>query len=396
MELAYNYQARNPRGKLSTGLTYAPSRALAYARLKRNGFTPYSVKLNVVQSVKGVIWREFDPKELARFYGTIGRRLKAGKPMIEGLDGAIEYVQDERLRQAIMMMRQAVLDGQSEWKAMELSDFPPRDCRVVRSTSEANKAGDAFVGLSEEISRVTEMRQAMSSIFRMPVIMTFIMYAFFYVTLVWLAPGIAKFLKSTNLRIRLSWFNQAYFDFATVFNEHLVLSSIVYWTVPVLLFFLARSDYFKRLLDKIPRLRSISVKSDHASLWRSYALLYDAAIPVKESCRILAKAAKRSDSRESFDKMAQAIDAGYPESEAVARSGFPAFVVNGVRSAVSSSSLTVGLLDMVTTLEEDVRVATQILQENAKILSVLLMALGLALLFMVTYYPMASTVLSNL
>jgi type II secretory pathway component PulF len=396
LERAYNYQARTPKGKLISGLIYAENRPLGFSKLKRNGFAPVTLEINIPATLSGLISSDFSQPELARFYHTLGRRMKNGKAIIEGLSAASEYVTDQRLKQAILVMKQATTDGQNEFQAMTAAGFPNRDAMVVKATSSAGNTGEAFISLALEIQRVHDLRKSVKSIFRMPIIMMFMMYGFFYGSIRWVAPMTMGFLKNLNMKLNLGAFNQGYFDFATFFNENVWMASAAYFAVPVGVIYAVKSEWFRKALDKIKRLRDISVKSDMAALWNSFGMLYDAAIPVKEICRILADAATRQDSRANFRKLGRFVESGRAIEDAIQVSGFPSFVVSGVRASDSGGNLVEGLKDMVKNLEEDVFSMTEILKENVKILALLIVASGVTLIFFVTYFPIISSVLSAL
>lgn len=396
MDYAYKYKARTPRGKLLDGIVYARNRALAFSKLKKNGFQPITLDFNLDHTLKSAVSPDFNQSELARFYSTIGRRINNNRSFMEGLDSAIEFITDPRLRQAVMVMRQAAQDGQTEKESMITAEFPSRDAMVIAAASRSGNTGDAFISLSKEIAQAHSMRKAIAAIFRMPIIMAFLMYCFFYGALVWVAPMTLKFLKNLSVKSQMSAFNKAYFAFAEAFNSNVVMSSAVYFTIPVLLFFFFRSQFFSDMKDNVKRLKMISQKADQAILWNSYALLYDAATSSREACAILANAAKRQDSRLSFQRLGRFLDSGRTLDESVKPSEFPDFVVTGVKSAVSSGNIVEGIKDMVKNLDEDVLTLTETLKENVKTLATLLVACGVALIFFVTYYPIVSSVLSAL
>ena len=396
MDYAYTYKARTPRGKLLDGFVFARSRALAFSKLKKNGFQPISVDFSVEQTIRNFFSPDFNQAELSRFYATIGRRMNNNRSFLEGLDAAIEFITDPRLRQAIMVMRQAAQDGQTEKESMLSAEFPTRDAMVIGAAGRSGNTGDALIDLSKEIAQAHAMRKAVKQIFRMPTMMAIMMYGFFYGALVWVAPMTMKFLKNISSGLNMSAFNKAYFAFAELFNSNLFLSSAAYFTVPVLVFMFLRSQTFSDIKDRSRKLRMISQKTDQAVLWNSYALLYNAATPSREACQILSKASKRLDSRESFQKLARFLDAGRTLDESVKPSGFPDFVVTGVKSAASSGNVVEGIHDMVRNLDEDVVTLTETLKENVQTLAVILMASGVGVIFFVTYYPIVSSVLSNL
>src|SRR5690606_38638821 len=106
-----------------------------------------------------------------------------------------------------------------------------------------------------------------------------------------IAPMTLSFLKQTNLRLNFNPFINAYFDFVRYFEQAPVLNSVLYFAAFGALVWAFRRPAVKRQLDRIPILLNISTKADQASLWNSFLLLYDAAIPAKEAARVVAEAA---------------------------------------------------------------------------------------------------------
>ncbi len=395
MDIAYRYTAKTSRGQKITGVIHAQNKPLAFSKLKKGGFLPLKVQASVGDTLSGWLRPSFDKQELSRLYITVGRRLKNGKSLVEGLEAASEYIQDNRLRQAVLMMRQSVLDGQSEFQSMQAAGFPRRDTLVIRSTAETGKTGESFMALGDEIARIEALRRSVASTFRMPAMMAVFMVLFVWAALMFIAPATMSFLKQTGLKLNFSPLIASYFKLVALFHKQEVVSSVVYFGLFGSIGYFLRTDSFKAFLDKFKTLRTLSVKSDHAALWNSFALLYDAAVPAREAAVIVGDSAKRADSKQAFLKMAKMVESGRSLEDATASAGFPQFVVSGVSSAASGGDMVAGLNDLVRNLEEDVRVLTGVLQENAKIASVLAMGAGVLIVFVFTYYPMIASVMSN-
>lgn len=395
MNWGYKYTARSERGQQIEGFIEATDLASAYVRLKKLGLRPTSVRFDLGHTFHLVRGGEFDPAQLARLYTTLGRRIKNGRSLVEGLTSAVEYLTDPRLKQAVITMAQAIQDGQNEYQAMTAAGFSKRDAMVIRSTAEAGRTGETFLNLAEELTRTNSLRRSVRQVFFLPIAMAVFMYAFFFFALWQIAPATMKFLKQTNLQIKLNSFNQAYFDFADWFHANMLIGFGAYLTAPFLLVLFLRSRSFKKLIDSLPSVRTLSLKSDHATLWNSFSLLYDAAVPVRVACSLLADAATREDSRRSFLRLAKRIDAGLPVEEAVQGCQFPQFIVAGVRSAASGGDLSAGLQDLVRNLEEDVTTATEVLKEKVKLASIVFVAIGILFTAAVSYFPVAGTVLGN-
>lgn len=395
MKRGYKYTARSGRGQQIQGYLEAPDLAAAYARLKRLGLKASTVRFDLGHTLHLLKGGQFDPTQLARLYTTLGRRIKNGRSLVDGLAAASEYISDPRLKQAVLTMHQAIQDGQSEYQAMMTAGFPKRDAMVIRSTAEAGRTGDTFLNLAQELTRTNSLRRSIKQVFFLPIAMAIFMYGFFFFALWKIAPATMSFLKQTGLRINLNAFNQAYFDFAAWFHDHLAIGIAGYIAFPVMLVAFLRSRAFKRLIDRLPSVRAMSLKSDHATLWNSFALLYDAAVPIRDACKILAEAAAREDSQRSFLRLGGRIDAGLPIEDAIQGCGFPPFVVAGVRSAASGGDLSAGLQDLVRNLEEDVLTATEVLKEKVKLASIIFVAVGILVTAAVSYFPVAGAVLGN-
>lgn len=396
IEKAYTYKAKTPKGKIISGVVYAPSYPLAFNKLKRAGFTPLEAKLNVSDTVNAIGQKDFLTPELARLYQTLGRRLNNGKSILDGLEGSVEYLADPKLKQAAMLMRQSIADGQTTSEAMLNAGFPKRDAMVIRATEESGRTGATFLALSAELKRTDALRRGMAAIFRMPKIMGIMMLVLMYGALVGIAPETMKFFEKTGIKMKMNAFTDFYFELAKVVNENVFISTVIYLSIPLGLIYLHRIGLTRSLLDKMKRVRDVSVKSDHVTLWASFNLMYDASVPVKEVCRMVAKSAKREDSTLSFNRMAKLIEGGQSLEEAIGKVGFPDFVVAQVKSATSSGDIVMGLNEMVTNLDEDVNTSMQILQENAKVWSILVSGVGITLLFFMSYFPILSSVLSNI
>ena len=393
MELAYRYHALDSRNKPVSGLVYAQGADLAYAKLKRNGFRPTQVSVSLPSSLRNVVAPGFDGRDLARFYRTLGRRLLNGRSIDEGLLSASQFVRDEKLKQAALMMRQAILDGRRENEAMLFAGFARRDAMVIRAAEKSGRAGEMFLSLAQEVERTSTLRGSVKALFRMPLIMMLTMYGFFFVVIHWITPRTMVFLA--NIGAKLPAFNERYFAFAQAFNDHLALATLLYAAFPLALLLFLRSHAFARLLDGVRTLREISVKADYASLWTGFALLYDAAIPPMEAARTMKEAAEREDSRLAFARLEKLLYTGIYLESAVERAGFPLFVADGVRAATTGGNIVEGLRDMTNDLSEDVFNLTQRLRENLTLVSLLILAAAVVLFFFLSYYPMISVAMKN-
>lgn len=393
MELAYRYRATDARSRIVHGVVFAPDADLAYTKLKRNGFQPADVGFSALASLRNLVHPGFDGRDLVRFYRTLGRRAVNGRGLDEGLAAASQFVRDEKLRQAALLMRQALLDGRRESEAMRQAGFARRDAMVIRAAEKSGRAGEMFLSLANDVERAMTMRQSVRQIFRIPLMMMCLVYAFWYIVIHWLSPRTMLFLE--NIGAQLPTFNKLYFAFATLFNEHIVVSTTLYLLLPFAGYALFKSRLWHRVIDAMASVRELSLKSDYAALWHGFALLYDAAIAPVEAAKTMADAAERPDSRAAFTRLERLLFSGAYLDTAVERAQFPDFVIDGVRAAVASGNVVAGLNDMTQDLSDDVQSLTRRLREDWSLISLLVMAGLVVVFFFMSYYPMIAVAMKN-
>lgn len=397
MDKAYDFQAKNRNRELVNGVVYAEDADTAYVKLTKMSYSPSTVPtLNLSYTIRNFLSRDFDKKELARFYKSMSKRLKQGRSVPEGLDQAVEFIDDPKLKQALIMMRQFVLEGNTLASAMNMAGFPTRDVEVIRSTAVAGKQSESMERISQEILRAHILRKSISSVLRIPIAILFIMYSAFYGIIVFIAPGISKFFKESLNNVKLPAFAEIFYNFAAVFKQNLVFSTTIYISVLIGLVLFVKSSIFKRLIDKIKLVKTISERTDMSNLWTSFSMLYDAGINTEETCQMLSNAALREDSRECFVNMRRYLRSGLKIPLAVEKSGFPDYIKKGVMAAESSGDLVGGLEDLADDLATDVEEYTAKLKDSIQLVSVAILSAFILLFFMVSYYPIVSATLSQI
>jgi type II secretory pathway component PulF len=140
----------------------------------------------------------------------------------------------------------------------------------------------------------------------------------------------------------------------------------------------------------------ISEKSDMASTWTAFGLLYDAGVPPYECAKIVKRAGRRVKSQEAWSSLESNFLAGLGISEAVDKSLFPPYIVSALKAADSSgSSIPEEVKGITVMLEEDVTLLTERFQMVADLWIKLLLAGCVFLAAQVTILPYLRMVISN-
>lgn len=398
LELAYKYSAQASLGQSMTGVVFAESSDFAFIKLRRAGLSAQRLTLDPGATLSGWLHSRFNQRDLARFYGTIGKRINNGRSLIEGLLPAAEFVDDPRLKQAVLVIQQSVSDGAPLSRAMTVAGFEIRDAMAIRASEESGKTGDAFLSLSADVARRERLSSQLKSMFFLPQIMLVALYISGFAAVWLLAPKLERFMGAVNMgRDRpMDPMQAAYFEISHWVNEHLLLA-IPLWILPaVLLVWWVRSGRYEKVIDKVESWRLISEKSDMSSTWTAFGLLYDAGVPPYECARIVKTAARREKSRLSWGTLERSFLAGMRIAEAVAKSGFPPYIVSAIKAAESSgSSIPDEIRGICLTLEEDVSLLTERFKMVADIWIKILLAVCIFGAAQVTILPYMRLVITN-
>lgn len=398
----FTAQASNAGGKRKIqGMVQARSEGYALGRVKRMGFKRPQVRVNAMQTLSSgfgwIVHSDFDLRDKARLYETLGKRLQRDGSLLAALDSAQEYLQDGRLKGAVAILAAQVNDGQPLLAAMQTAGFSLRDSMVVRALSESGNAHQAFTDLAAEARTRYQRDTALSSALRMPILMMLVLYLALPAFFLGLGPKIIKFFKrlgtqNTNIPDSI----KIIYGLVDWVNANVQIAALIYIAMGLGAIALWKSSIWSTLALKIKAFRDLSLKSEHASIWSVYGLMYAAGIPGQDICTVLKPATQLRSTSEALARMSKRLAAGSDDRDAVQSAGFPKFVVAGYRAARDSGSLSDGLKSFSAMLNEDIELLTAQTKAWLQLMSLVIMAFAVLGIFYVVYYPIAGPVLNSL
>jgi type II secretory pathway component PulF len=393
----YSFSAKTSERTAVTGLIAARSSSLAHHRIKKIGLNHISVRVDPMESIKELFGAQANQRQLTMFYRVLGQRLKTGEGNVNAaLEQAQSFLLDGRLKSMVAIFHASLGEGSDLNTAMLAAGFDEREAMVVKALSDGAERGEAFLSLASEVEAREALRRRFSSMLRMPKFVGGFAYAMMPGYVFLLAPKTAHFLADLGNEIQISPGIEAFYRGVGVLIAHPVAFALVYCALPAGLIWLARTEWFRLQLERIPMVRDISEKRDHATLWHSFALMYKGGIPQGDALRTLARTVNRIDTRRSLTIAARRLSSGDDEIRAITNAKFPPWAVAGFRGAKLSGDLSDGLLRFAKTVKEDLDFAVDNLAHYSQVGSVIVMAVIVLFFFLVTVYPMIAPVLSNL
>ena len=398
MDKVYRYIAKDSYGDTRKGVVVGGSKDEATATLVRAGLRPNMLSLDLGRSLSVMTSREIAPRELGRFYRSMGNRIKAGSNIVDGIQRMAEFTDDVRMETALSLAAEAMRNGMSLGEAMRTAGLPERDAMAVSAMEHSGQIDEIFQTLSEDVTRAGELKRKINRIIYIPLAFLFLAYAMVYGATAFLTPKMLAKVTEIVGADKLPPFSRRVYEFTDWANNNLIIYTAIYVAVGVAVVMFFRNQRIKRFfVRKIGILEKLSQFADHARLWRSFALLYEAGTNPASSAEMIGKGAMRDENRLNFSRMGAQMRTGMDLGEAVRRSNFPEFVISSVSAAATQhGNVPDTLIRFSDELYEDVDVLSGKLQDQVTILMTFFMGFVLLAFFLFTYYPMLAAVMSQL
>lgn len=392
MDIAFKFMALNSADNQLKGIIYGPTSNIVWHKLKKAGLRPQKLVLDPVSTLTGLISTDFDQHDLAMFYDTIGKRILTGRPLGEGLDSAATFILDPRLRQASLLTAQSVMDGAPMSSAMQTAGFSIRDCMAIRAAENSGRQGEAFIAMGGDVSRRAMLTSKLKVMFAMPIIMITGMYAAVWASAFYMIPKIMKFAGALGPQAMKSMESPAQlmmFGLSDWTHSQTAFSLMVWTAIPLTIFILWQKGVIAELADYIKSWKEISEKSDMASSWTAFAMLYEAGVTPFEAARTVKPSAKRVHTQRMFGLLDKSFLSGYMVDEAVRRSEFPEYIVTSMKAAASAGSpLPDEIKAMCQRLQSDVELMTTRFQKKMEFWSLVLLGVMAMVFFSATIGPL--------
>ena len=384
------------RGRPVQGLLFGPGRAEVRARLRVAGISRVRVSIDAAATLSSWVRPGFDPLELEGFYNYLGRAIERGYARVPALSDAAEIVQDLRLRSAICVVRDLVQEGAALGRAMSAAGFPERDHRMMGAGEESGQLAATLEALAREVRREADLQRGLRRLLLSPSIVAFAAYVLAYCALVLLSPALGRVFADNERVLHLPGYARDYYEFVRGFNEHLGISSALYLGAGLATLAFVRSAACHALMERlVPGLARIAELGEMSQMWGAFSVMTRSGLGHASIARLLAAAARRTETRRRFRHFEQQCLLGVATDRAVERAGFPRYVVSGVRAACGAGALAEGTGDLAGRLALQVAILTQRAQVLVGAASAFLGALVVLGFAAITILPQMTTLLGS-
>lgn len=340
MEKVFHYLAKTNASNSTEGMIVAPDEESAFSILRQRGLQPMAVDFSFNDTTNLFLAPNFAPEALALYYVGLGLRLKNGMDALDAVEDMRDQPSHFRVKLCANELANHMRSGMKLGQAMEKAGFPARDCSIIQALEQGAKTAVGFENISKDYQRTANIQKKINGMLIEPTFMAVVGMIAIWATMVFAVPIFQKvFREIASAGVHMPAYAKGFYDFSDLFDSHVAMNSVLYFSAFVAVAFFLRSRAFKKLLDQISTLRRFSEMVDNAALWGGFRLLIDTSISPLAIPEMLAKSAHRADSRQAFEALGIMIKRGQKYHEAIRQAGFPPYIGKDAASAMSAPGI---------------------------------------------------------
>ncbi|MBT3277819.1 MAG: type II secretion system F family protein [Phycisphaerales bacterium] len=220
----YQYIAKNSAGESVDGEITAETEALALRMLSDGGLFVVSIaEASAASDLLGRGGKKIRPRDVGATLSKLADLLRAGVPILQGLDVLIKTTRNETLLAVLTDIRERVSQGTSfhESLAAHPSVFPPLYRSMVHAGEEADFLADVLEQLAGFIERQDELRNRVVGMMVYPMVLVTIGVVGLAAILVFLVPKFRDAFEAGDSE--LPWITQMLFGASDALLNHFPL-----------------------------------------------------------------------------------------------------------------------------------------------------------------------------
>ena len=336
--------------------------------------------------------RKVKDKDIILFNQELVALIKAGYPILKGLDAITARVKNVHLREILIKVTGEVKRGKALSEAFlpyEKLFSPVYTASLMAGEKSGNLAGS--IGRYIQYAKViTQTRARIKSAMTYPTIL--IVFSFILIGLLvnFVLPNFADFYKS--FEAELPWITRLIMAFALIMSRHWYILVAAFLAVAFLIYRLRRRPDFRFHLDRaklrVPYGRTIWLESGISLFSRTLGLLLEAGISLLAAIGIAIQAVPNAWIVKHMEDVPDHIKNGEVLSESLTSAGtFPALALDMVRIGESSANLQGMLGDMADFYDERVRGKIETLVTLIEPVVIIMMGLVVAAMLLSVHIP---------
>ncbi|HEY0665570.1 MAG TPA: type II secretion system F family protein [Gallionella sp.] len=355
----YSYNALDSEGKTHKGLQDAANQVDLELKLKRGGLDLIDAKIDTGGA--GLGRSRIKRPELITFFFNLEQLTRSGVPLLESLGDLRDTLSDQRFREVVANLVEAIEGGKklSQAMAQHPDAFDKIFISLTHAGEESGRLPEVFQHITESLKWQDEMASHTKTILLYPAFVGTIVVAITFFLMIYLVPQLVSFIKGMGQEIpiqtRLLLATSAFFvDFWYV----LIALPIA---LPIAAkFLIASSPEMRFRFDKLkldlwvtgPILRKIIL----ARFANTFAIMYGSGISILDCIANSRDVVSNLAIAKSLDDVTHEIESGKNLTQSFQNTGmFPPLVIRMLKVGEATGSLDKALLNVSYFYDRDVK-----------------------------------------
>jgi len=365
---AYSYIGFDASGRRVTGEIAASSTEQAEELLESKSITLISIeggataptksrpKLEIAKPSIGT--KGVKTIEAAVILRNLAVMTENGVALVDALDGVIDSVRNDQIREKLERLRDEILGGRSLSAAIrnEVGLFPPLVCDMIRVAEDGGQLSSALGGAATYLERSANLKRKVMNALLYPSIMAFIAFVTVAILVVLILPNFNDIFKQMSIDLPLS--TRVMMGTGTFMRDNFVLSMVLCTAAG----FGARayvrtekgSQVWARVVLKLPIVGELVRKLSISRAFQSVSALLSGNVPLIVAMEHGGRVAGNWVVTEGMLVARDSIEQGASLSDALAKSKvFPKILTQMVVAGERTGKLAAMLQPMAQAMEEE-------------------------------------------
>jgi type IV pilus assembly protein PilC len=355
----YSYRALDESGKTQRGLQDAANEVDLELRLKRSGLDLINAKLD--SDKLGIRRRKIKRPELITFFFNLEQLTGAGVPLLESLADLRDTMSEQRFREIIGNMVEAIEGGKklSQAMAQHPHAFEKLYVNLISAGETSGRLPEVFQHITESLKWQDEMASHTKTIMVYPAFVFTIVVSITIFLMVYLVPQLINFIKGMGQDIPIqtrillatsSFFINFWYVLIAVPVIAMIGGKLLVSSSP------AAQYTYDRLKLKMWVTGPILQKIILARFANTFAMMYGAGITILECIANSREVVNNVAVSRSLDDVTHQIEAGKNVTQSFQATGmFPPLVIRMLKVGEATGSLDKALLNVSYFYDRDVK-----------------------------------------
>lgn len=291
--MEFNYQARNKKGQVSSGIVEASTQEAAISLLQRRGLyvTFLEEKGRLPIYAKGIkLFEGVSRKDIVLFSRHLSIMFKAKVPLVEALQILSAETKNLNFKEKLFSISEEIKAGTSFSAA--LSKYPklfsPFYISMLRAGEASGKLSESLEHLAEHLKKDYELTSKIRGAMVYPALVLVFVFAVLLVMVFFIIPNLTQVLEETGQELPL--ITQLVLNFSDFLRQGFLILSLFFISIFVFCFKYYKTEKGKRFFDelffKIPLLGSFQKMIYLSRFAENLSTLISGGIPVAQSLKI--------------------------------------------------------------------------------------------------------------